>query len=98
MHSEPNRDSSRPRNGRQPAEFPYGGRKPQTNANVIHVRKTNRLGDIEKYLATPAYIRRNVRLTNAVPGSGKISKVSMKDETDAPQQAEQPENDLFGQH
>lgn len=78
--------------------FHTAGRKPQTNANVIHVRKTNRLGDIEKYLATPAYIRRNVRLTNAVPGSGKISKVSMKDETDAPQQAEQPENDLFGQH
>ena len=66
--------------------FHTAGRKPQTNANVIHVRKTNRLGDIEKYLATPAYIRRNVRLTNAVPGSGKRNnpKTTCSASTDAP--------------
>ncbi len=78
--------------------FHPAGRKPQANANVINVKKTNRLGDIEKYLATPAYIRRNIRLTNAVvPGSGKASKVSMKDEAAEPQRTGQAENDLFGQ-
>lgn len=68
------------------------GRKPQTSG-VIRIHKKER--DMAKYLETPAYIRRNIRLQNTV-ASGRTTKVSIKD--DEPQQTPTPSNehDLFG--
>lgn len=53
----------------------------QPQGNVITVTKKERISDTDKYLGTPAYIRRNIRLINVVPGAGgKGAKVSIKDE------------------
>ncbi len=74
--------------------LPGGKRKPQLNV-TDNSRKKNRLGDIAQYLATPAYVRRHVRLSNNIPATGKTGKVSIKDEEPSQPEA-QPENDLFG--
>ncbi len=70
------------------------GRKPQTSG-VIRIHKKDRFGDIAKFLETPAYIRRNIRLQNTA-STGRTTKVSIKDEE--PQQTPDPsgEHDLFG--
>ncbi len=73
--------------------FPAGARKQQVN--VINVRTRPRVDDIEKLLATPAYIRRSVRLSNTATNS-KSANVSMKDEEEKPQPKQPSEGNLFG--
>lgn len=59
-----------------------GSMRKQPQTNVINVKKKERLNDIDKYLETPAYVRRNIRLINVTPpgSSGKRAKVSIKDD------------------
>ena len=73
--------------------FPTLGRK---QANVINVTKNDRSRDILKSLETPAYIRRNVSLTNTIlsKSGAKTSKISMKDD-DKSKDAVPESNDLF---
>lgn len=81
--------------GLQGGIFPGARKQPQVN--VINVKKKERMADIEKYLATPAYVRRNIRLTPTATVAGvKASRVSMKDEQEQTQQPNQQESDLFG--
>ena len=70
------------------------GRKPQTSG-VIRIQKKERFGDIAKFLETPAYIRRNIRLQN-IAATGRTTKVSMKDDEPQPAPTPSDEHDLFG--
>lgn len=67
--------------------------KAKQQSTVIKIGKRERFADIEKYLEMPAYIRRNVRLTNA-PGASKSSKV-LKDDAQEEKPQPPPENTLF---
>lgn len=73
-----------------------GAMRKQPQGNVINVTKKERLTDVDKYLDTPAYVRRNIRLINVTPATGgKGSKVSIKDEEEQ-QQYTSLKSDLFG--
>lgn len=82
--------------GTHPGGDKAGGNifKPRDNQSpILKVNKKERFANIEKYLETPAYVRRNVRLTN-VAGASKSSKV-LNDEQEKEQKQTPPEVDLF---
>lgn len=63
--------------------------------NVINVTKTDRSAEILKSLETPAYIRRNISLTSAIPPQNgtKASKISIND--DEPRDTHTESHELF---
>lgn len=64
--------------------------------NVINIKKTDRSREILKSLETPAYIRRNISLTNTISSQTgvKTTKISIKDD-EAKDTAPEDSNDLF---
>lgn len=91
--------SQEPHHGQNSIFSTVASRKQPSSSGIIHIRKTDRLGNVEQFLATPAYVRRNIRLANVTAlSSNKTSKVSIKDEESEQTPHEQDDTDLFGKH
>jgi cell division protein FtsZ len=62
---------------------------------TIKILGKSRIPEVDKYLATPSYVRRNVRLSSAGP-AGK-GAVSIKEDTENAARGETKEGNLFGE-
>ncbi len=88
--------------GPQPGvQSPVGGRPggfvpPVRESQIIQVQKNDRYADLESIINTPAFVRRKVKFTNDASDEGpKASRVSLKEETPAPEKTPAKGGSLF---
>jgi cell division protein FtsZ len=89
-------DMSEQNTGKPEPKIIMGGVSPDIVSpptGTIKILGKTRIPEIKKYLETPAYVRRNVRLSAA--GSSGKGTVSIKEETDPAPQAETKGGNLF---